>query len=191
MIDGLLARLEREADAEVTRVRDEAQARAADLTRAAEQRMAERRAATLRERETDARGEHERALAAARGTARARVMEARAALLDRVFQELRAVLPELARSSAYRRNLPAQWRRLRAFVGDRSATVRSMPALTATLRRLIHTNGHIRIKSDARIAAGFCITTTDGELDVDGSLESRLERLRPRLALEALAALFG
>lgn len=191
MIGGLLATLERAADAEINRVMDEARAQAADLTRAAEQRMAERRAATLGKRETEARAQHERALAAARLTARAQVLEARAALLDRVFRELRAVLPAVARSAAYRRNLAAQWQRLRAFVGDRPATVRSMPALATTLRRLIHTNGRVRIQSDARIAAGFCVTTTDGELDVDGSLESRLERLRPQLALEALAALFA
>lgn len=191
MIDALLATLEREADAEVTRVMDEARAQAADLTRAAEQRMAERRADTLGKRETEARAQHERALAATRLTARAQVLEARAALLDRVFRELRAVLPEVARSAAYRRNLAAQWQRLHAFVGDRPATVRAMPALTATFRRLIHTNGRIRIQSDARIAAGFCVTTADGALEVDGSLESRLERLRPQLAREALAALIA
>jgi len=191
MIDALLATLEHEAAAEVTRVMDEARTRAADLTRAAEQRMAERRAATLGKREAEARVEYERALSSARLTARTQVLQARAALLDRVFQELRAGLPELARSVEYRRSLGAQWRRLHDFVGDRPATVRAMPALTATLRRLIHTNGRIRIQSDSHIAAGFCVTTADGVLEVDGTLESRLERQRPQLALAALAALFG
>jgi vacuolar-type H+-ATPase subunit E/Vma4 len=189
MIETLLATLEREADAEITRVMDEARVRAAELTRAAEQRLAERRAATLGKRETEARAQHERALAGARLAARARVLEARAALLDRVFRELRAVLPDIARSDAYRRNLAAQWRRLHAFVGDRPATVRAMPALTAALRRLIHTNGHIRVQPDSHMTAGFCVATVDGALEVDASLQSRLERLRPQLALEALAAL--
>lgn len=191
MIDALLATLEREAAAEVARVLAEARTHAAELTHAAEQRMAERRAATLGKREAEARAQHERALAEARLTARGRVLEARAALLDRVFREVRAVLPELARSAEYRRSLGAQWRRLHDFVGDRPATVRAMPALTAALRRLIQTNGHVRIQADARIAAGFSVTTADGALEVDGSLESRLERQRPQLALAALAALFG
>jgi vacuolar-type H+-ATPase subunit E/Vma4 len=189
MIDALLATLEREADAEVTRVLDEARTRAAELTRAAEQRIAERRETTLGRRETEARGQHERALAAARHTARALVLEARAALLDRLFVQMRAVLPELARSTGYRGNLARQLHRLRAFVGDQPVTVRCMPVLATALRRLIKTNGHVRIRRDARIAAGFFVTTVDGSLDVDGSLESRLERLRPQLALEALAAL--
>lgn len=191
MIDTLLTTLEREADAEIARVTAEARSQAADLTHAAEQRIAERRAARLGKREAEARAQYERALSGARLTARARVLEARAALLDRVFRELRAGLPELARSAQYRRSLGAQWQRLHDFVGDRPATVRAMPALTATLRRLIHTNGRIRIQSDSHIAAGFCVTTADGALEVDGSLESRLERQRPQLALEALAALFG
>jgi V/A-type H+-transporting ATPase subunit E len=191
MIDALLATLERDTEAEVTRIMDEARARAADLTRAAEQRMAERRAATLGKRETEERAQHERALAGLRLTARARVLEARAALLDRLFAALRATLPELARSPAYRRDLPKELERLSVFAGDQAVTIRCTPALTTTLQRLIKTNGHIHIRSDARIAAGFRVTTADGTLEVDGSLESRLERLRPRLALEALAALFA
>jgi vacuolar-type H+-ATPase subunit E/Vma4 len=189
MIDALLATLERETDAEVTRVLDEARAQAADLTRAAEQRMAERRAAMLGKRETEARAQHERALAGLRLSARARVLQARAALLDRVFEALRAALPELAQSTAYRRDLAQRVHRLSAFAGDQAVTVRCTPALSAALRRLVQTNGHIRIRSDASIAAGLLVTTADGALDVDGSLESRLEQLRPQLALEALAAL--
>lgn len=188
-MDALLQTLEREAEAEIARVLDDARARASELTRAADERIAARRGATLERRETEARKDHERVLAGARHTARTRVLEARAALLDRLFVQIRAVLPELAQSAAYRRNLAGQLQRLRAFAGDQPVTLRCMPALTTTLRGLVKTNGHVRIRGDARIAAGFFVTTADGALDVDGSLESRLERLRPQLSLEALAAL--
>jgi vacuolar-type H+-ATPase subunit E/Vma4 len=188
-MDALLRTLEREAEAEIARVLDDARARAVELTRVADESIAARRGATLERRETAARKEHERALAGARHTARAQVLEARAALLDRLFVQIRVALPELARSTAYRRSLATQLRRLSAFAGDQPVTVRCMPALATTLRRLIKTNGHVRIRGDPRIAAGFFVTTVDGALDVDGSLESRLERLRPQLALEALAAL--
>lgn len=191
MIDALLATLEREAGAEVTRVMEEARAHAADLTAAAEQRMAERRAATLGKRETEARAQHERALAGLRLAARARVLQARAALLDLLFAALRAALPELSRSAAYRQDLAKEVQRLRAFAGDQAVTIRCTPALTTALQRLIKTNGHVRIRAEPRIAAGFRVTTADGALEVDGSLESRLARLRPQLALEAIAALFA
>jgi len=188
-MDALLQTLERGAEAEIVRVLDEARARASELTRAADERIATRRGATLERRETEVRKDHERVLAGARHTARARVLEARAALLDRLFDLIRAVLPELAKSAAYRRHLASQLQRLSAFAGDQPVTLRCMPALSTTLRGLIKTNGHVRVRGDARIAAGFFVTTADGALDVDGSLESRLERLRPQLSLEALAAL--
>ena len=68
-------------------------------------------------------------------------------------------------------------------------TVRCNPTLAATLRHVIRTNGRWPIRSDSHIAAGFRLTTADGTLEIDATLETRLERLRPRLALEALAAL--
>jgi vacuolar-type H+-ATPase subunit E/Vma4 len=189
MIDTLLATLEREADAEVTRVLDDARTRAAELTRAAERRIAERREMTLGRRETESRAKHERALAAARLQARAQVLDARAELLERLFRQLHGSLPALAQSAAYRGRLAAQLRRMSVFAGERPVTVQCMPALTAVLRRSIKTNGHVRIRSDERITAGFRMTTADGALEIDATLENRLERLRPRLALEALAAL--
>ncbi len=188
-MDALLKTLEREAEAEIARVLDDARARAAEITRTADERIAARRGAALGHREAAARKEHERALAAVRHAARARVLEARARLLDRFFVHIRAMLPELATSAAYRRNLATRLERLSAFAGDQPFTLRCTPALATTLRRLIKTNGHVRIRGDARVVAGFFVTTADGALDVDGSLESRLERLRPQLALDALAAL--
>lgn len=188
-MDALLRTLEREAEAEIARLLDDARARGEALTREADERIAACRGATLQQREGAARKEHERALAAARRTARARVLEARAALLDRFFVQVRAVLPQLVRSPAYRRYLATELPRLNAFAGDRAVTVRCTPALSTTLRRLIKPNGHVRIRGDARIVAGLVVATADGALEVDGSLERRLERLRPRLALAALAAL--
>jgi V/A-type H+-transporting ATPase subunit E len=189
MIDALLATLEREADAEIARVKQEAEARAAALTAAAEQRMTARRNATLSRHETAARAEHERALATARVAARAKVLAARAELLERVFERLRQELPKLTVSPAYRAGLPSQIGRLKVFAGDDPVTLQCNPTLAAALRRVVKTNGRLRIHPDRRIAAGFRLITADGVLEVDATLESRLERLRPRLALETLAAL--
>ena len=189
MIDALLATLEREAETEISRVRDDARARAAELIAAAEQRIALRREQTLAQRTAAARAEHERALAATRAAARAQVLAARAALLDRLFARLRADLPAVAATAAYRAGLARQLEQLRSFAGDRPITVRCNPALAATLRHVIRTNGRWPIRPDSHIAAGFRLTTADGTLEIDATLEDRLERLRPQLALEALAAL--
>lgn len=188
-MDGLLATLEREADAEVARVATEAQARAAELTAAAEQRMAARRAATLGRRETQARADAERALSAARRAAQAQVLAARAETLDRVFAAVRAQLPVIGKSAAYRARVGAQLEHLIRFAGDRPLTARCNPAVASALRAAVKTNGRLRIQADPHIAAGFRLATNDGVLEVDATLESRLERFRPRLALAAVAAL--
>ena len=91
MIDALLATLEREAEGEIARITEEARARAAELAAAGERRIAERRAATLTRTEAETRAEHGRALSAARAAARVRVLDARTALLDRVFATLTTI----------------------------------------------------------------------------------------------------
>ena len=189
MIDALLARLERDAEAEIARVLADGCAQAAAVTAQAEERIAQRRQATLVRREAEGRAGMERALAGARHGARERVLEARETLLERCFAQLRAALPSLAATAAYRGALAGDVARTLAFAGDRKVIVRCAPALTAALRRLVKTNGRVSIKPDARIAAGFRVATADGGLEVDATLEGRTLRLRPRLALEALAAL--
>lgn len=191
MIDALLARLERDAEAEIARVLAGGRAQAAAVTAQAEQRIARRRQAALARREAERRAGMERALAGARHAARERVLQARETLLERCFARLRAALPSLAATAAYRGALAGDVARTLAFAGDRKVIVRCAPALTAALRRLVKTNGRLSVKPDARIAAGFRVATADGGLEVDATLEGRALRLRPRLALEALAALAG
>jgi vacuolar-type H+-ATPase subunit E/Vma4 len=189
MIDTLLATLEREAEAEIARVMDDARARVAALNAASDDRIAVERGALLGVREAKARAELERALAAARVAARGRVLAARTALLSRVFQKLEEQLPRVAESAEYRARLAAQIEQLMPFAGGQPVTVRCSPDLAPALRAAVKTNGRSRIQPDAGIAAGFRLTTGDGVLEIDATLEGRLERLRPELALEALGAL--
>ena len=188
MIDALLASHEREAEAEMERRRADARARAAALTAQAADSLAQRREATLGRREEEGRAGLERALAAARHTARGQVLEARGVLLERLFAELRKALPAIIGTAAYRAALPAAFAHTLTYLGDQAAIVRCTPALAPLLRR--SSDGReVTVRPDPALAAGFRITTADGTLDVDGTLEGRAERLRPRLALEALAAL--
>jgi V/A-type H+-transporting ATPase subunit E len=188
-VDALLASLERGADAEIERLRSDARARAAALTAEAADRLERRREATLGQREEEGRAALERALAGARHEARGRVLQARDALLERLFGELRAALPVIIGTAAYRAALPATFARTLAFAGDQAVIVHCAPALAALLRPLVKSHGGFTIHPDPELGAGFCIATTDGVLEVDGTLEGRVERLRPRLAIEALAAL--
>lgn len=189
MIDALLAGLERAADAEIARVAAEGRAQAAALTAQAEQRLARRRQEALGRREAEGRAALERALAGARYLGRQRALLARANLLDRFFTTLQLALPTLAAGPAYRAALPRDVSRTLAFAGEQEAVVHCAPALTAQMRRLAKANGRLRIKSDPHIVAGFRVVAADGALEVDGTLEGRALRLRPRLALHAIEAL--
>ena len=189
MIDALLAGLERAAEAEIAKVGVEARAQAAALTAQTEQRIAHRRQAALGQRESEGRAALERTLAGARHAAREHALQARANLLDRFFAALQETLPALAATAEYRAALAEDVARTVAFAGEQKAVVQCAPALTAHLRRLVNTNGRLRVKADPRIAAGFKVRAEDGGLEVDGTFEGRALRLRPRLALEALAAL--
>jgi vacuolar-type H+-ATPase subunit E/Vma4 len=189
MIDALLATLEREAEGEIARITEEARARAAELAAAGERRIAERRAATLARTEAETRAEHGRALSAARAAARVRVLDARTALIDRVFATMVAELPALAASGPYQAQLPERIENLLRFAGEGPVTLECSPGLAPTLQRIVTTNGRLRIQADSGIEAGVRLRAADGAVEIDGSLETQLERLRPHLALEALAAL--
>jgi vacuolar-type H+-ATPase subunit E/Vma4 len=189
MIDALLATLERETEAEVARLLEDGRTRAAAAANESEARIAARKRQALELREAAGRAALEQALAKARHRARAQILAARGALLERVFAAVRELLPDVVTTAAYRDRLPAELERTLEFVGDEPVVLRCMPQLAPTLTRLVRSNGRLRIEPDATIAAGYRVVTAGGTLEVDATLEASLERLRPRLALAALAAL--
>jgi vacuolar-type H+-ATPase subunit E/Vma4 len=188
-LDTLLATLEREAAAETERVVAEARARAAAVTAEGDARCTRRRAEVLARREAEGRAALLRDLAGARRDARATVLAARDRLLARIFAAVRAALPAAAGTTASRATLGADVAQALAFVGARPVVAHCPPALASELARLAKANGRLTVSPDPTIAAGFRLVTTDGALEVDDTLEGRLERLRPRLALAALAEL--
>lgn len=188
-LEHLLAALERDAAEQVRRLLADAQAAAAKLTDSAEERMARRRREVLGAREAERRGGAEIALAEARRGARRQVLEARQRLLDRIFAAARALLPAVLRSDAYEAALPAHLAEALAFVGEVPAVIRCPPELAAAIRKLVPVGPQFLVTADVTVGSGIRVVTTDGAVEVDNTLEGRLERLRPRLALEALARL--
>jgi vacuolar-type H+-ATPase subunit E/Vma4 len=188
-MDALLAILEREAEAEVERLRADGHSRAAAVASQAADHLARQREETLGRREQEGRAALERALVDARRAARGRVLVARETLIGKLFGALRASLPAIIDTAAYRAALPAVFARTVTFAGDQAAIVHCAPALAPLLRSLIKSHEGLTVRPDPALADGFRIVTTDGALEVDGTLGGRAERLRPRLALEGLAAL--
>jgi vacuolar-type H+-ATPase subunit E/Vma4 len=190
MIDALLAKLEREAETEIARVLEEARARAAAIVAAADAQIADQRRALEREQQEAGSARVESAVAGARHEARRRVLAARAQLLDRVFAELDSALAQLSTGQTYERALTRDVQRALGFTGAGARLVlHCAPALARRLRRAIHENRRLRVSGDDSAVAGFRLETADHRLEVDGTLAGLVERERPRLALEALAAL--
>jgi vacuolar-type H+-ATPase subunit E/Vma4 len=118
------------------------------------------------------------------------VLEARERLLERVFAAARGELPAAAAGAGYRAGLPAALAGALAAVGGAEAVIRCPEALARDLERLRPpATPPVRVVVDPAAGSGFRVTSTDGAVEVDETLESRLDRLRPELARRVLAQL--
>jgi vacuolar-type H+-ATPase subunit E/Vma4 len=187
-LEHLLDALERDATAQVeqllARARADADQRTAAASEALERRRQDAHARLERSRHQDV----EHAVALARRGARRSVLEARERFLERVFTAARAELAAAAAGPAYRASLPGALARALAAVGNETAVIRCPEALVADLRRLTP-NGRASVVVDESTGSGFVLATKDGAVEVDDTLEARLEHLRPALARHILSQL--
>lgn len=187
-LEHLLEALERDASAQIEQLLAHARAEADRLTAAGSAALLRRRedARAVGARSRDQEVEH--AVTLARRRARRAVLEARERLLERVFVAARAALPAAAAGAAYRAVLPAALAGALAALGDEPAVIRCPEALAADVERLRPID-RASVAVDAATGSGFRLTTVDGKVEVDDTLEVRLDRLRPILARRVLAQL--
>jgi len=185
----LLAALERDAGAQTEAILAAARAEAERVASETEARVAGQRAAARATTEAAHRGELERDLARVRREAQARVLAARTRLLDRVNRAVQQLLPGAISQPGYLETLGAAMREATAGVGDAPAEIHCTPSLVAPVRRLVAGRAHTAVTADAGVGSGFRLRTTDGAVEIDATLESRLARERVPLALAALALL--
>jgi vacuolar-type H+-ATPase subunit E/Vma4 len=189
-LDHLLAALERDATAQAERLVAEARVTADRLTSAAAEAIERRRGETLGAYEREQRAVVQAALSTARRAARRDVLEARERLLDRVFATARAALPQALAHQAYRAALPERLAAALACVEEAGeAALRVPAALAADVRTAVSGNGRVTVRVDHAAGSGFRLATADGSLEVDDTLETRLDAQRPRLARDVLRQL--
>jgi len=186
----LLEALERDANDEIARLRAEAAAEADRITAASAAAVAQRRRAVLEEDERRGRHEVERALTIARRAARRAVLEARQRLLDRVFAAARAVLPAAVREPAFRASLPAAIVSALAAIGPGPVVIHCPGAIAPAVKGL-QLADRITVMADETVGSGFVMRAADGAIEVDDTLDGRLERSRPVLARRVLQQLGG
>lgn len=187
MIDHLLAALEREAAQQVAALRAGAEAEAARITQEADAHLAHRKQDALGAREAELRGAAETAVGAARGTARRLMLEARERFLGRVFDSARAMFPAALASEAFQTALPRHVAEALRPLSGEPTVIRCPAALGDAVRRAAAGREGVTVESDPQARAGITAETPEHAILVDNSLEARLERLRPRLAIDVLA----
>lgn len=192
-LDHLLEALERDGNAQVEQLLGAARAEAERLTAGGTETLERRcrEASALRNHAREQEVEH--AVTLARREARRSVLEARACLVERVFAAARTELPAAAQGPGYRAGLPAALAAALAAVGGESApaVVRCPEPLAKELERLRRPADRVSIVVDPEAGSGFRLGTADGAVEVDETLEARLERKRTELTRHLLAQLEG
>jgi vacuolar-type H+-ATPase subunit E/Vma4 len=186
----LLEALERDANGEIARLRAEAVAEADRITAASATLVEQRRRASLDEDERRGRHEVERALTIARRAARRALLEARQRMLDRVFAAARVALPAAVREPAFRATLPAAIVSALAAIGPGPVIIHCPRAIAPDLKGFQPAD-RITVTADETVGSGFVMRAADGSIEVDDTLDGRLERSRPVLARRVLERLGG
>jgi vacuolar-type H+-ATPase subunit E/Vma4 len=148
-----------------------------------------RTAGAVADHEAALRREAEKALVVSRREAQRKVLEARHQLLERVFSAVRTLLPAARTQPGYAAALGTDVRDVLDCLGQRGAVLRCAPDDATALRTLDTGRTDLKIEPDPAIDAGVLGLAADGSVVVDRSLASRLELMRPRLAIEVVRRL--
>jgi vacuolar-type H+-ATPase subunit E/Vma4 len=186
-LQDLLNALEREATTQAEALLAAAHAEAAEIAREADGRLARRRSDLLGSREAELRGVAATALGEARRKSRSTVLQARQRLLERVLAAARAQLPEALTSDAYRAALPEHVIQGLRAIGDEPAVIRCPEALVPVVQAVVASRHDVSVQGEPAGRSGVIIATADGAIEADNTLDGRIERMGPQLALEVLA----
>ncbi len=187
-IDALVETLRANGRRRAAGVLREARAEVRAIRLRAEREETRRRGEVLARRQGELRAELAGDIARARAEARRDVLEARRALLARVFARAVAALPAAIESSAYVDGLPGRIELAARYVSIADAVLECPPGLAPALRAAAGTTGP-SVEPHLDADAGFRLRSADGHVVVDDTLASRLARLRPTLEIELVERL--
>lgn len=185
-LDHLVAILRHEAEAEAESILAAARGEASAIRARSESELAARRATTRGAREAEQRSAVELALASARHEARRTVFQARDRLVARIFAAIRARLPGALGGAAYRALLPGQVAEALRCLGSRKGVLQTHPAIADLVRAGLAGSTRVKLETQDIVGSGFRLLSADGALEIHATLEDRLTRETPRIALAVL-----
>jgi vacuolar-type H+-ATPase subunit E/Vma4 len=180
----LIARLEQEAHSRVEAIRRQADAEVRAIEEEAERAVADAMSRHLEHEHAARHAVRERELAETRRSVRARELEAQHALLARIAERARSLLPEAAASSAYGAALPKHLDEALSFLHGLRPRVRCQSAFVPVLAPAIGHRDGATLDVDETIGPGVIAEAGDGSAIVDNTLAARLARVEAELALE-------
>lgn len=185
-LDALLTRLARETDDQVAALLEAARRDAARARPEAAAETDRERAARLEAIDAGHRTALARESEAARQHGTVTLLQARRRAVERVLTAVRARLAEAVADTSYLTAMAAELDDALAVLGGKPAILEAPPALAAIARRRPDAPQEILDYPDL---AGFRLRSADGSVEVDATLEERLRRLAPAIAIEVVRAL--
>lgn len=186
----LIAALERGAEEEVRRIREEADAEVARLDEEVRACLDGRRARERARLQERLRGETELRLSAARLEGRRHVLAARDGMLERVLEAARGRLPEALADPRYLEPLPAALERALGFLPD-GGVVLCSPEIASVVREALGGFADVEVRLGLDAGTGFIVASADESVRVDGTLEARLAGAWPELAIYVAVHIAG
>lgn len=183
-IEPLIESICREADREAAALLHRARAEADRIDDEARAARSKARSGVIDERRSEWLSEDEPALAAARRDATREVLTARERLLDRVFRTVAAEFVDILRDPTYQATLKGLIDEALPFAGNRPATVICTDINAASVQEAVAARGDVGVRTEANARGGIMVVTDDGTVSIDNTLEGRLQRMKPQLAIE-------
>ena len=178
----LLEALGRSNEEEIGRLLSDARGEADTLLAAARAEADRRVGRTLDAERAHLRQGSERRRVAARRAAAASLLRARAALLDRIFDSALGRAGAVVAWPEYAAALQAGVRRIQELLGDAPGTLRCAPADADRVAAWASASS-LTVLPSSDVPAGLHCTADDGRLTVDLTVPLRLARERPALAI--------
>jgi vacuolar-type H+-ATPase subunit E/Vma4 len=186
-LDDLIARLERDADAQVKAIASEADDEIAAIAAATEQALAARARERLAAAHIERQLEYTRALVDRRRQIRAIELTERHALVERVFARARESAADGRQLDEWTTVWPAIVEEALSYAGAVPCRVRATPPVAAVLRAAGYADGRLEIVEDLQIGAGLVLEAIDQSVRIDATIDGLLAQRRAQLAIGLLA----
>ena len=189
-LEELISRLERDADARVAAIASRATAEVDALTSEEGRRSRQLHEDELVSRRATRRASLEGALADARRKARGAALEARHALLARIFARAERIARDAAEVTLDDATLGRWLEEALCSLDELDVVVRCGVGLKARIEQN-RRRARGGDRGGSSVPPGLLAEARDGSVSADNTLPRRIERLRPRLAISLLAEHVG